>query len=625
MPMRVKSPAAATVLPRRQVWLFLVAVLTPCLVLIGLSLYVLEQERQLEGKRLADERQRRVARLRQDLSNRLERVRLNVTMSTVVPPDELVAFAGSLRAGRLVLPWDESSGVRAFRDATGRSDFLQRFRQGEQEEARGSVERAAEVYRKATKAAGHASAQVYARLSLARSLMKSGREEEAISEYSSILKSPLKLTDDNGIPLALFAAPPLMDAGVEDGEIPALIRTAAEQQEWWSPAALYMIRDLARRAGAPDLDSKLTEQAHDREQAEALQRDLPSLVPAGYEGEHSWISYGNPPWLVGIVAGGASQQPHVIAVRLRELLAAADSHVNGVRLAPDQSGEALGDPLSGIRVTIPVPIEANAGPRQRLFILALAIALAVTLFAGYLTWRDARRELRLATMRSQFVASVSHELKTPLTAIRMFAEALRMDEGLDRTTVNQNLDTIMEEADRLSRLVDNVLDFARIEQGKKTYPMQLTSLVEIVENAAGAMEYSMAQSGFHLRVTVDHDLPATVADRDAIQQAVLNLLDNAMKYSGDSRDIELRLCREKDCGVVCVVDHGPGIPESEQPRIFERFYRIPSPENDRLPGTGLGLTLAAHIVKAHGGTVDVESRLGHGSTFTIRLPLRSEV
>ncbi len=199
-----------------------------------------------------------------------------------------------------------------------------------------------------------------------------------------------------------------------------------------------------------------------------------------------------------------------------------------------------------------------------------------------------------------------------------------MDEGLERPTVNQNLDTIVQEADRLGRLVDNVLDFARIEQGKKTYPMQRTSLADIVDTAAGAMEYSGSQSGFHLTVVIEQNLPPILADRDAIQQAILNLLDNAMKYSGDSREIELRLSREDDDGVVCVLDKGLGIPESEQSRIFERFYRIPSPENDRLPGTGLGLTLVDHVVKAHGGSVGVVSRPGQGSTFTIRLPLRSE-
>jgi len=623
VPRRASNPAA-TALPRRQVWLFLVAVLTPCLVLVGLSLRTLEQERQLQEKRSADEHQRRVAQLRQELSNHLDRVRLDLASSASVPPDELVAFAGSLRAGQLVLPWDESAEIRTYRDAASRPAFLRELQKGAQEEAGGSAEKAIGDYRQAVKAAGHPAAQALARLSLARVLMKAGRRKDGLAEYASILKSSPDIVDEQGIPLSLYAVPPLLEAGAANDEALRLIRATVESPKWWSPAGLYMLRDLARSAGARDLDSELTEQAYEREQAEALQRDFATLMPVGRAVQLSWVPYGDAPWLVGIVAHASSPESSVIALRLRELLTRTDSYMAGIRLASGQSGELLGDPFTGTRVTVPVSKESSAYSRMEPFILALVIALAVTLFAGYLTWRDVRRELRLAAMRSQFVASVSHELKTPLTAIRMFAEASRMHDGLDRSSLNQNLDTIIQEADRLRRLVDNVLDFARIEQGRKTYPMRPTSLADVVRSAVGAMQYSMAQSGFRLTLAVDDSLPPILADRDALEQAILNLLDNAMKYSGDSRDMELRLSHEDEYGVVRVVDHGPGIPESERSRIFERFYRISSPENDRLPGAGLGLTLVDHIVKAHGGSVGVESLPGQGSTFTIRLPLRSE-
>ncbi len=618
------TPPAATALSRRQVWLFLIAILTPCLVLIALSLRTLEQESQLQEKRAADERQLRLAQLRQELLNRLEQVRLNLASSATVLPDELIALVGSLRSGQLLLPWDESPEIRAFRDAVFRPDFLRQMQRGEQEESGGSAEKAAEAYRRAAKVTRQAAAQALARLSLARALMNAGRKVDGALVYASILRSPPDSIDEHGIPLALYAAPPLLEAASGNEEILTLIRTIAASRRWWSPAALYMLRDLARLAGAPDLESKLAEQVRESEQAESLQRDFPSLMPAGQRGQPSWIAYGEPPWLVGIAVRDPLPESLVIAARLRELLARTDSYASGIRLADDRSGEPLGDPFSGIRVAIPVTFDSSVGSRQRLVVFALAIALAVTLFAGYLTWRDVRRELQLAGMRSQFVASVSHELKTPLTSIRMFAESMRMEEALDRMTADQHLETIVQEADRLGRLVDNVLDFARIEQGKKIYRMQPTFLAEIVEAAVGATEYVMAQSGFRLTVAADRDLPPILADRDAVQQAILNLLDNAMKYSGDARDIELRLSREKGYAVVRVLDRGPGIPASERSRIFERFYRIPSPENDRLPGTGLGLTLVDHIVKAHGGSVAVESEAGKGSAFTIRLPLGSE-
>lgn len=159
------------------------------------------------------------------------------------------------------------------------------------------------------------------------------------------------------------------------------------------------------------------------------------------------------------------------------------------------------------------------------------------------------------------------------------------------------------------------------QEGRKTYQMQPTSLAQVVEAAAKTMDYPMKQSGIRLRVTTDGSLPVFPADRDAVQQAIINLLSNAMKYSGESREIALDLSRENDAAVIRVANRGVGIPLEEQTRIFERFYRVRSPENEYLPGTGLGLTIAAHVIEAHGGAISVESEPGKGSTFTIRIPL----
>jgi signal transduction histidine kinase len=235
-----------------------------------------------------------------------------------------------------------------------------------------------------------------------------------------------------------------------------------------------------------------------------------------------------------------------------------------------------------------------------------------------------RREVLLAEMRSQFVSSVSHELKTPLTAIRMFAETLRLGRAKDTATQMEYLDTIVNESERLTRLLNNVLDFSKIEQGKRTYHPCPASLPEIVRTTARAMEYPLKQQGFVLDVRIDESLPQIRVDRDAIEQAVLNLLSNAMKYSGESRWIELRLRREDDYAIIQVIDKGVGIDPKDQERIFDKFYRVPTRDNQSLPGTGLGLSLVAHIAKAHGGSVRVESAPGEGSAFSIFLPLGGE-
>jgi two-component system phosphate regulon sensor histidine kinase PhoR len=223
-------------------------------------------------------------------------------------------------------------------------------------------------------------------------------------------------------------------------------------------------------------------------------------------------------------------------------------------------------------------------------------------------------------MRSSFVSAVSHELKTPLTAIRMFAETLRMGRPVDQGTQDEYLDTIVNESERLTRLLNNVLDFSKIEQGTKSYRPTSQSLAEIVRFAARAMKYSLEQQRFVLRTEIEESVPPALVDRDAIEQAILNLLANAMKYSGDSRDIDMRLRSEGGMAVIEVSDRGIGIEPAEQGRIFERFYRVPGPETHRIPGTGLGLTLVQHIAEAHDGHVTVRSEPGKGSTFSLVLP-----
>jgi signal transduction histidine kinase len=439
-----------------------------------------------------------------------------------------------------------------------------------------------------------------------------------------VLESPPSLMDEQGIPLALYAVPALIDGGLRKAELLRVVRTLTEGSVWLSPATLYMLRDLAQKLTASDLETRLASLIRDREQAEAFRQEATRLLPTVQTPEPVWTSYGDPPWLVGLAPRAQLPESIVVAVRLHELTDRMDLSKSRIRLATDGLGEPLGDSFPGLRVTLPVTNDSGADSRETLIIFALALVLCVTLFAGYLLWRDVRRELRLSEARSQFVASVSHELKTPLTAIRMFAESMRMDEDLDRHTQIGHLDTILQETDRLNRLVDNVLDFARIEQGRKTYRMRPTSPAEVVEAAAKAIDYPMRQSGFQLRVTVDRNLPPILADRDALQQAVLNLLSNAMKYSAESKEIALDLSRENGAAVIRVADRGVGIPREEQTRIFERFYRVQSAENERLPGTGLGLTLAEHIIVAHGGMIDVESEPDKGSTFTIRIPLEQK-
>ena len=289
-----------------------------------------------------------------------------------------------------------------------------------------------------------------------------------------------------------------------------------------------------------------------------------------------------------------------------------------------EEGQPLGPAFEGVRAQVTLAPDNPLLSRtkvQTLFYLALVLAVGGTMFGAYLLWRDFEREFRLADLQSQFVASVSHELKTPLTAIRMFAETMQMGRARGRETESEYLETIVSECERLSRLVDDVLQFSKMERGHKVYRFRPSDLASVVDSACRAMQYPVREQGIDLRTSIAEDMPPVRADRDALEQAILNLLSNALKYSGNSRLIEVELEREEREAAIRVTDHGVGIPAEEQERIFERFYRVQTTENQRIPGTGIGLALVEHTAKAHGGRVEVRSAPGQGSAFTIYLPL----
>jgi signal transduction histidine kinase len=610
---------------KRHVFLFLGAIVVPCLVLVALSVRMIEQDRELKVKRASEERQRRVAQVGDLLLSRLERIKLDLAIMPAKRVPETVVLVGSVRDGHLLLPWDANPNAQHFLQWIGASRFADKMRQAEHEEIiTGKLDDAIRFYREALGSTSQPAAQTYARLSLARTLRKMGKPEDGYLEYKQVLDSSPDLADEHGIPLALFAAPPLLDAGRQQKEVLARIAAHLNQREWLPPAALYLLRDLAARLAAGDAVNKLTNQIQTGEQAEALQRDFSRLMLLLTQGQQPvWLPFGEPLWLVSLAPQGGSTPAMAIVVNARAMIIGRDSPLYQVQLADGKAGESLGDHFPGLRVTIPSGADVDDTLRGIFLLIALSLVVALTLFAGYLLLRDVRRELRLAEMRSQFVSGVSHELKTPLTAIRIFAESMRLDEDMERQMQREYLDTILQESERLGRLVDNVLDFAKIEHGRKSYQIQPISLAEAADAAARTMRYPLEQAGFHLEVDLDRALPPVPADRDAIEQAILNLLNNAIKYSGESREIALRLFRDGGDAVIQVVDRGVGIPREEQARIFERFYRVPSAQNQRISGAGLGLTLVEHIVKAHGGSIGVDSKPGAGSTFTIRLPLEN--
>jgi two-component system phosphate regulon sensor histidine kinase PhoR len=273
--------------------------------------------------------------------------------------------------------------------------------------------------------------------------------------------------------------------------------------------------------------------------------------------------------------------------------------------------------------------------------LVMVVLSCVVIVLGVATiLLAAERERRISALKSDFVANVSHELKTPLALVRMFGEMLQSGRVRDDEKRQQYLDIIVSESERLSALIENVLDFARVERGRQAYEFADGDVGEAVSKAVNVYRYRAEREGVDLALDVDASLPRIPIDERAIQLAVINLIDNALKYAPGSHVVTVRARREgasRDREIVIrVVDQGPGVPPEDRERIFERFVRgkaAREPGSGRpIRGSGIGLALVKHIAESHGGRAWVESgeggerERGHraGASFAVSIPCRSE-
>ena len=258
---------------------------------------------------------------------------------------------------------------------------------------------------------------------------------------------------------------------------------------------------------------------------------------------------------------------------------------------------------------------------QSLVILGI---LSLLIIGGLvLTKHVVSKEMALARLKSDFVSNVSHELRTPLALIRLYAETLELGRITTKEKKQEYYRIIRKESERLTSLINNILDFSRIEAGRKEYEFRETDIAALVRNTLDSYRYQIEQQGFAFEESIDPSLPSVSVDREAIARALVNLVNNALKYSADEKFLGVKLYRANGAVKLEVADHGIGITRREQSKIFEKFYRTGDPLVHNTKGSGLGLSLVRHITQAHGGEIAVESTPGKGSKFTLSLPLAS--
>jgi signal transduction histidine kinase len=669
---------------RRAVWLYLLAIVGPTLALLFLGLQSVRRQRQavasltasnlrLSGERLAAELERRVSQLAEACLRDKEIVRIQDSAGPTDALDEarrlrlllesiekrhpiadqlFVIQADSVRypipRAPEARPIEEDLALE--RPASGRR-FGTLFAEAETLELlEGRLLEALAGYRNCSELPVADRLKAVALARVARCARKLGDRQAAEAAYQRLAERHGDLSDGFHRPYALVAGLELYDLkrarGEDDGSRLGALQIDIAKGRWEVGAdqADYFLAQLRERA--PQLSEPDRETGYLRrlELARALQ-DHFRASPSLREGEtsSSAFTYKARPHQVfysrvapeGLVGLGVNLAWVEVRLLPQAFADAGLSRGNVVRVARRGSGKA-GPLQAGIPFQTLFPFwelsmtAAPAGPAGSspgrdvvIFAGSTVLVLGVLALGVLLLLRDVSRETQLNRLRSDFVSGVSHELKTPLTLIRLYTETM-FDEEQFRPEERKGFhQIILRESERLTHLIEKALDFGRVERREKQYQLEYGDLAPLIAQTVQVYGEYLKRRGFTVETSLAASLPTVAFDPDAVSQAVVNLLDNAAKYSGESQFVGVRLLPEDSVAVFEVEDRGIGIPADEREKIFEQFYR--SRERSGKGGYGLGLYLVKHIMDAHGGRVEVQSEVGRGSRFRLVFPARLSV
>ncbi len=570
---------------------FALTVLLPGAVLLLFGLRALEQDR------LAVERQ-----IRDRLANTAELAARAIDQQ--LANWQQFRSDGVILTGRPLRAVPPDAPAYEFHDSVTVAEPVPALADAERQELQGEWDKAIVLYRKAASELPRARTQ--ALLRQAETYSKAGKPDLAASEYTAVLQRPDERI--GALSTQLVARFQLCILG--KGDRAAFYRDLVAGR-WRLDKARYLFYSEAARAWIPESDPGRTVERQKLELSAAIDSYLQSQGRL----------------LDGHVAFWNETETLILPVaKLRQRLnesVAIDRDLR-VQLA---DADAAWPPLSSIHtlrdrqfpwVVLASPVDISrlfAGSQQRRWIyLALLLLMFLVLAVGsYLTAKAVNREMEVARLKSEFVSTVSHEFRTPVTAIRQLSELLDRGRVAEVEKRRQYYSLIYRESGRLARLVENLLDFSRIEEGRKQYDLEPFDPTQWLREVGTNFERG------NINLSVPAGLPPVQGDRVALTSAVENLLDNAVKYSPPGSPVALEAEASGVELTIRVRDQGYGIPDEDRSHVFERFYRGSGEISRRVKGTGVGLSLVRHIVEAHHGHVDFDTYLGKGSEFRIRL------
>jgi len=624
--------------PRSLLVVFLVVMLLPAATLIVLGVRLLEQDRALAAQRRLERLEHAVDRvvraLEQDLALLAKRL-AGGPQGLADIPDGLVRVV--LQAGRI----EASPPGRLPYYPAGPSlkePPAEHFAELESQEFREQdLNKALETSRRLA-GSNNLLIRAGALLREARILRKMGRPDEALEAYQRLgaitavaiqgmpadlaaCRARCAVLEEQARKAQLFEEAAAIERGLRSGKWQldrlSFLHVAAQLSRWLGREIRANAEDEALAGALEWLYQKSNGTAPDQLSSAGAHFQPPVTIV--------WIAAAGR--VTALLAGPRYAQAHWLA-GLQKLVSPARAYLLGAGEGPpagvprvQRTAADTGLPWTLALAGVEDPAELQA--RRRLLLAGLAALLVLIAAGGGFVWRSVNRELAVARLQSDFVSAVSHEFRTPLTSLRQFNELLQEEEGLPPEKRRTYYGAQARATERLRRLVESLLDFGRMEAGRRPYRFEPLDAGRLALDVAGEFRGEVSGLGFSVDRSVDSGNYPVEADSEALSRALWNLLDNAAKYSGDSRKIELRVERDGSAISIAVRDYGLGVPVPEQRRIFQKFVRGSAAKSLGVKGTGIGLAMVRHIVEAHGGSVRVTSAPGEGSTFTIELPAKA--